>query len=123
VVALMMNRWLIPIYGLNGAALATASTWLAISIVTGFLVWRIYRMHAFHAEMRKALGFVGLLIAWTAAVEWVLPEWEAWGILRQTLAKSLMVLVPVLVLLWKLNISEDVNSLLRKAGAQLRQML
>ncbi len=123
VVALMMNRWLIPIYGLNGAALATASTWLAISIVTAILVWRIYRMHAFHSEMRKALGFVVLLIAWTAVVEWALPEWEAWGILGQTLAKSLLVLLPILVLLWKLNISEDVNSLLRKAGAQLRQML
>ena len=80
-------------------------------------------MDAFHAEMLKALGFVVILIAWTAAVEWALPEWEAWGILGQTLAKSLMVLVPVLVLLWKLNISEDVNSLLRKAGAQIRQML
>jgi hypothetical protein len=33
------------------------------------------------------------------------------------------VLLPILALLWKFNISEDLNSLLRKAGAQLRQML
>jgi O-antigen/teichoic acid export membrane protein len=122
-VALLMNRWLIPIYGLNGAALATASTWLAISIVTGFLVWRIYRMHAFHAEMRKALVFVLLLLVWTALVEWAWSEWVVWGIVGSTLAKSLLVLLPILALLWKFNISEDLNSLLRKAGAQLRQML
>lgn len=122
-VALLMNRWLIPLYGLNGAALATASTWLAISIVTGLLVWRIYRMHAFHAAMRKAFLFVLLLVAWTGTVEWGWPQFETLGVLGQTLIKSATVLIPAVVLLWKFNISEDVNSLLRKAGAQLRQML
>jgi len=123
-VALGMNRWLIPMYGLNGAALATALTWLAISVVTGLLIWRIYRMHAFHRDMRKALVFALVLVAWTGLIGQVWPMTQNAGtLLGYTVLKTAVVVVPLLLILYRFNISEDVNSLLQKAQARIRQML
>ncbi|MFZ9754815.1 MAG: hypothetical protein ACO3DK_02135, partial [Bacteroidia bacterium] len=68
--------------------------------------------------------FALVLVAWTGLIGQVWPMTQNAGtLLGYTVLKTAVVVVPLLLILYRFNISEDVNSLLQKAQARIRQML
>jgi len=106
-VAIGANDYLIPLYGLNGAALATALTTLLYASIRVGLVWRFFGMLPFTTATLKAL----LVLALVGVAGWLLPAWG--GSVAHTLG-SIVLRSAVLTALFGglillLRVSADVN--------------
>jgi len=107
--AVWMNQWLIPIWGLEGAAIATGLVWLVSGVVLGLLVWQVYGMQPING---KVLGAIGIMSVFLCIAEWgrLVPEQP---LVSAGIAN--LVLVPSCIfILLKLRISEDINSMWTK---------
>lgn len=62
-VNIVLNFFLIPRYGINGAAIATSSTYVALNVLALLQVYRISRMHPFSTTYVKPLSFSMVLSA------------------------------------------------------------
>jgi len=118
VVAIAANSYLIPLYGFNGAALATALTTLLYSLSKVTLVWVFYRMLPFTRAVGKAL----LVLLAVYGIATLLPSWG--GSLVLTLS-SLAVRSAVLAglfggLVLLLRVSEDISQVATSAWAKVR---
>lgn len=76
----VLNSFLIPLYGMNGAAFATASTFILINILALIQVYRISHMHPFSLTYVKPLMmslilFTGFYMVFghVSVSYWVLP--------------------------------------------------
>ncbi|MBU7031434.1 MAG: polysaccharide biosynthesis C-terminal domain-containing protein, partial [Theionarchaea archaeon] len=76
----VLNSFLIPLYGMNGAAFATASTFILINILALIQVYRISHMHPFSLTYVKPLMmslilFIGFYTVFrhVTVSYWVLP--------------------------------------------------
>ncbi len=76
----VLNFLLIPLYGIDGAATATAVTYVSLNILALIQVYRISRIHPFSRTYVKPLGFsLGLVVVFFAAFTmvtvqyWMLP--------------------------------------------------
>jgi len=54
-VNLLLNLWLIPRYGINGAAVATAVSLVLLNLLVSWLLYRHYRIQPFHSSYIKPL--------------------------------------------------------------------
>jgi O-antigen/teichoic acid export membrane protein len=77
---ILLNFFLIPLYGMDGAAFATASTFILINILALIQVYRVSRMHPFSYTYLKPLAmslllFIGFFVVFqhVAVSYWVLP--------------------------------------------------
>ncbi len=94
-----LDFWLIPILGLNGAALAAALALAALNLVRMAQVWRLLGMHPFSPAYRKP--FLAALPATLMALAWL-----RWLPLRNLLflaAASIAVGLVYLAALWLLR--------------------
>jgi O-antigen/teichoic acid export membrane protein len=80
VLNVLLNLFLIPLYGMNGAAFATASTFIFINILALIQVYRISGMHPFSGSYIKPLIlssilFIGFFVTFqhVAISLWILP--------------------------------------------------
>ncbi|WP_234735030.1 lipopolysaccharide biosynthesis protein [Tellurirhabdus bombi] len=116
-VAIAANSYLIPLYGFNGAALATALTTLLYTVSRVSLVWVFYKMLPFTTAALKAL-FVLIV---TYLVSLILPEWQ--GDLFFTLTSIVFrsaVLTGLFVgLILLLRVSEDINHIVASFWAMV----
>ncbi|MCK7590475.1 oligosaccharide flippase family protein [Subsaxibacter sp. CAU 1640] len=108
ILAVILNILLIPLYGINGSALAT---FLAISIyntIKIYFVKRKFNMMPFNVETGKVLVIlivsVGIFYFW---------EFPFHPIVNIALKSILLTVFYVLVIL-KLNVSEDISVMIRK---------
>jgi len=108
ILAVILNILLIPLYGINGSALAT---FLAISIyntIKVYFVKRKFNMMPFNVETGKVLIIlivsVGIFYFW---------EFPFHPIVNIALKSILLTVFYVLVIL-KLNVSEDISVMIRK---------
>lgn len=112
------NRWLIPLYGISGAAAATALTLLMYSIVRAAFVWWKFRILPFTPRTLLVVG-LGLL---TFLIGWLMPAVGTgpWGAVLTMLLRSTFMTLVYVGLAWRLNISEEFNALaegmLRRKG-------
>jgi len=121
VAAIVFNNWLIPLWGINGAAMASL---LAAVIYYALLLGMVHRkikINLFSMNQLKVLAIILMLLPINFLLEtYVSPLWNylftndfvieiADAILRTSI---LTVLGVVIVYFW--HISEDVNSLIRK---------
>jgi len=121
VAAIVFNNWLIPLWGINGAAMASL---LAAVIYYALLLGMVHRkikINLFSMNQFKVLAIILMLLPINFLLEtYVSPLWNyvftndfvieiADAILRTGI---LTVLGVVIVYFW--HISEDVNSLIRK---------
>lgn len=105
---ILFNQWLIPIYGLNGAAAATAFVWLLGGLITGVLVYRMYRVNPYHWRIAAAIL---LVIAGFALNHFIqIPH----HFILTAGLKTLGIMGLLLWLLYKLRISSDINSIVDK---------
>lgn len=74
IVAVMVNifllLWLIPVYGVMGAAMATALSAIFMNTINTFFVWKFYHTHPFDGGTLIAV----ILIASIAFIDWLLPH-------------------------------------------------
>lgn len=54
-VNMLLNLWLIPRYGINGAAMATAVSLVLLNLMVSWQLYRHYRIHPFHTVYLKPL--------------------------------------------------------------------
>lgn len=103
IVGIFMNLWLIPIYGITGAALATASTMFLQQLFVVSIIYLKFRFHSFTPALFKALFlFLGVF-----GLHFILPSAPtAWLDLffRGAFLPGLL-----LTLLYALRISPEIN--------------
>ncbi len=114
--AILMNQWLIPIWGLNGAAIATGLVWLVSGVVMAILVWRVYGMQPINKNIVLSVLIMG---GFLAISEWgrVFPNQP----LLSAVIGNLVVFPACLLVIFKLRISEDIISLLTKIRGKIRR--
>lgn len=114
-VGVMLNQYLIPLYGLNGAALATGGVWLASGIVMAVLIYIVYGMQPItKGVLQSVLLFVLVFLVnhyWTATA--------GAGILLMAVLKTAVLMGLVLFVLLRYRLSEDVHSMVKKMLAPM----
>ncbi|GHB56849.1 lipopolysaccharide biosynthesis protein [Persicitalea jodogahamensis] len=120
-VLFLLNRFLIPLYGLDGAALAAVASVTYYNVTRTFLIWKFFRIHPFSRVQLQilALGAVLLFL----------------GFQLPSLGESLWERIATLVyrtalsgaafgagILW-MNVSEDINSLVRNGFSAFKKYL
>ena len=113
-IGIYANNQLIPIMGLNGAAIATALTWLVGAAVTGILIYNMYGMNPYNLRVFKVLVlFAGLFLA----SEYMHLN----GHMFITAALKTVVLGGgAMVCIYVFNLSDDIKSMVQKALAKMR---
>ncbi|MBM3937091.1 MAG: hypothetical protein FJ333_00350 [Sphingomonadales bacterium] len=111
-VGVLLNQYLIPIYGINGAALATAGVWLASGIVMAILVFVVYGMQ----PVTRGVVLSILLFAVVFIINhcWIVTAGGTLQILLWALVKSLVLVGAALFLILRFRLSEDVYSMAKK---------
>jgi O-antigen/teichoic acid export membrane protein len=113
VLCIAANRYLIPIYQINGAAFATALTTLIYSLTRMGFVWHKFRLIPYTI---KALQVLAIFVCVFLAANW-LPTFNGsiWLVLFSICYKSLIIIGLCCTLILKLNISDEVNGLWKMA--------
>ncbi len=104
-----LNLWLIPIYGITGAAIATAVTTLIYSISRMSFVWITFKVLPFTAKTLQVLGILGLLYGLTLLI----PQYEhsvMSSIIVLFVKSGVLVVIFALLIVW-LKVSEEINGL------------
>ncbi len=121
VAAIVFNNWLIPLWGMNGAAMASL---LSITVyqlfLFGLLQWKL-KVNIFSVGQVKILVIIIILLLINClSVDYVLPLWRSIisnelvaDIVDACLRTGILTLFGVGAIYWW-HVSEDVNSLLRK---------
>jgi len=119
--SIMLNRWLIPLWGIDGSACATLFSYV---IYFALLLWFEYRWLRVNLFGGKHLVvFVLMLLLFAVGILWdallsplfmslALPSIVA--VLLDALVKSLLLLVVAVVAVYKLNISADISDFIAK---------
>lgn len=115
VAGILLNNLLIPVYGLEGAAAATAMTWLAGAMVTGIIIFAMFRMNPYTGKVLLSAGLISLMFGLNAVLHIENHMFISAGL------KSLILPGMTLLLIYRYNLSEDMVSVINKAFAKLRR--
>lgn len=105
---IILNKWLIYKLGINGAALATLIVVLAFSSFKILYVQQKLKMQPFSTKTIKVLVLIGALYASLYFIDVGLHP------IVNIAIKSVLITLVYIVVIYKLNISEEVNSLLNR---------
>ncbi|MBL7813073.1 MAG: polysaccharide biosynthesis C-terminal domain-containing protein [Bacteroidetes bacterium] len=108
VAGIFLNQWLIPIWGLEGAAAATALTWLAAATITGILIYRLYGMNPYRRMVFITIGLFAALFLANAMVSW--PG----HFILTAVVKSLLLPGIALWVIYRFQLSTDIRSMIVK---------
>jgi len=114
VVGVLLNQYLIPIMGLEGAALATGGVWLASGVVMAVLIYSVYGMQPMTRGV--ALSVVLFAVVFYINYLWKVSESE---LIWMSGLKTLVLLGGSMFLILRYRISEDVHSMAKKMLAPL----
>lgn len=113
VVGILLNSWAIPIWGIEGAALATAGTWAASSAVTVFLIKYQYRLIPFTPKLLVVvclfLGMFGLNYFWKISVN---KDWLSMFFMYSL--KTILIFVTTIGIIYRYRLSDDIRSMIEK---------
>lgn len=108
VITILFNLWLIPVYGLNGAAYASFAAFFIYNTIKLLYVKQKFHMLPFTKETWQVFGiFLGIVIIFSF-IQLPFPP------LLSICLKSSIIVLLVLTILFKLNISEDIQNILSK---------
>jgi len=112
IVGILLNSWAIPIWGIEGAALATAGTWAASSAVTVILIYKQYKLFPYTPK----LFTVVLLFACMFLVNelWTLPSLGLISSLLLFFIKTVIIFVCTVAIIYKFRLSDDIRSMIEK---------
>lgn len=113
-IAIVFNNWLIPIFGVTGAGIATALTCLLSYGVQQWLVQVKIKSNPISLKLIKLVGLFALAIV----INYLLPKYHI--ILLDGLYRSVIVAVSLCLMIYKFNISDDLNLLIKNAISRIR---
>ncbi len=116
--AIMMNSWLIPIWGLRGAAVSSLIAYIVYDVIKIFWVKKCFDIHPFGKGFLKItiiiLG-IGILFRWISLQ--VAPTFAS------LILKSVLIVMLYGVLIYQFKVSETVNSFLESLLGKLKRKL
>jgi len=108
------NYLLIPILGITGAAIASMASYLIINTAVILFLYRKLKIQPFTLNSVKII----LLIAGTFLINYLLPELGSWFL--DSLYRSVILLGIFVGFTYFYRLSEDLNSIVRKALSMIR---
>lgn len=102
------NLWLIPLYGVTGAAAATALSLLFYNLIKFIFVYRKLGMQPFSS------GTLWVMLAGAVSLFTALYIWETGFFIADAVIRSVLILILFMIPVYKLNISPDANQLIAK---------
>ncbi|MCC5927200.1 MAG: polysaccharide biosynthesis protein [Bacteroidetes bacterium] len=87
--SIITNVLLIPAYGLQGAAIASAVSYLSINIIRTTYIWNVYGMHPFSVQYLPVLG----IAIFTGVISFMVPLSIANDLIAITLRSVLFVIL------------------------------
>ncbi|MDA1182796.1 MAG: hypothetical protein O3B82_04280, partial [Bacteroidetes bacterium] len=121
-VGIVMGLWLIPIYGLEGAAIATACVWLATGIAMAVLIWHVYKMQPLSIRVASsvALFTVFFILNYLWDTQASISHLRVFGylgignIIGVSIAKTLVLVGGSIGVILYFRLSEDIHSMAKK---------
>jgi len=108
IIIITANNILIPLYGIEGAAWATALILIIFNLVKFIFIWFRMDLQPFSFAFLKVLMII--VIAWTA--QWLLPRIDT-IILDMIVRSTLITIIFGSLIVWS-NVSPDGNNLIKK---------
>jgi len=105
IVTILLNYWLIPLYGILGAAIGTASAIVLYNVLKLFFVWLKFSMQPFEKSIFPVLFIGGI----TLVIIFQIPT--LFNIYADILIRSLLICALYLIPIVSLKISEQFNQL------------
>ncbi|MBS1765360.1 MAG: polysaccharide biosynthesis C-terminal domain-containing protein [Bacteroidetes bacterium] len=105
-VSVMLQMLLIPLLGLNGAAIATVSGYIIYNVYMTAVVWKFYGLHPFQKKMMLVL----LIIAVSFGISFLLPSLE--NKIVDMIYRSAIVTAVYLLMIYRFKILEEFHYLL-----------
>ena len=113
--SVLMNRWLIPVWDINGAAMAYTFSYIVYFVLLlAFIRWRIGVM-----ALSKRLLPVALIVLVLFALDWAWTTWltpllsgSLFGLCVNAVLKSGLFAVLGMVALYRMKVSQPVNDLI-----------
>jgi O-antigen/teichoic acid export membrane protein len=109
----ILNNYMIPLYGIEGAAAATAFVWLLGALITGVIIWFMYRLNPYNSKVFIMAALFALLLMFISFVQITDIFW------LDLLLKNLVVISTLAFVLLKFRLSEDIESMGRKLLSKL----
>ncbi|MEL7835185.1 lipopolysaccharide biosynthesis protein [Fodinibius sp. Rm-B-1B1-1] len=116
-ITVLLNYLLIPVYGILGAAIGTASAIILYNLLKISYVWIRFSMQPFEWKMLHVLGIGGITLLIVFQLP-VMGNVYADIVLRSTII-TLLYGIPI----WMLNISEEINTLINDSLNRIRKMV
>lgn len=105
-VSVVLQMLLIPMLGLNGAALATVTGYIVYNVYMTAVVWKFYSLHPFQKKMMLVL----LTIAVSYGISFLLPSLE--NKIVDMIYRSAIVTAVYLLMIYRFKILEEYHHLL-----------
>ena len=105
--SIVTNILLIPAYGLSGAAIASALSYLGINLIRTIYIWKVYRMHPFHFSYLPVMG----ITAFAAGISYLLPLGFS-GDLLTIVIRSAVFLIIFAVTIWFSGVLHQLRTVL-----------
>ena len=113
-----INFWLIPIYGIVGAAISTSVGLIVYNICRVIFVYAAYRLHPFHSNQFKVIG-LGMITLIIGIYTKELFD-NAWvQVVYETFIFILLFILPI----YRLNLEPDMIAYIKNGGAFLQKKL
>ena len=113
-----INLWLIPIYGIVGAAISTSIGLIVYNICRVVFVYVTYKLHPFHSNQFKVIGLGAItLIIGIYTKELLDNVWLQ--VVYETFIFILLFILPI----YRLNLEPDMIAYIKNGGAFLQKKL
>jgi O-antigen/teichoic acid export membrane protein len=114
----LLNHYLIPMYGLNGAALAALIATVYYNSVRNILIWKYFKMHPYTFSLLK-IFLLGIFVVF---IGMYLPDSgiKTYGSFIDLCYKTGLIGIAYIAIIYRLNISEDINGLIRSMLQKVR---
>ncbi|WP_431191699.1 polysaccharide biosynthesis C-terminal domain-containing protein [Nonlabens ulvanivorans] len=108
VLAIVLNMWLIPLYGLMGAAISTCIAYVSYAFAKALYVFHKLNIHPWTARTSHSilliLIFIGIFYFWDFN----------WHPVANIFLKSVLLTISYILIVRKLKLSDEINGLLAK---------
>ncbi len=120
VATILVTRALIPIYGLNGAAVGAALATAMFNAIRTSFVWYKFGLQPFGWQ-NAVVPLLGLAV-WWVATRWAYSSGPLWQVALDILVRSVLVTGLFIGAVRALRLSPDINALLDTAWTRLTRL-
>lgn len=117
VVAVIANYFMIPIFGINGAAGATVITFLLSQGMAIYIIYKKMGLHPFEKRQWYILLILALFLIPTIWGKWLTNPY------LDGMVRTIVLLGPMLFIIYKVKISNEFNQAADKVIQSIRQRL